>query len=583
MKLIRPNTITDPVGAFSRASTATYLDTDGLLKTAVVDQMRPLVDPATLEVIGVMCEPAATNLARQSEDFSSGSWSKNDSTVTSNQAAGPAGTMVMDLVTEGTTNGANVSQSIAVNTSSNLSFQVAFRRGNCDWVRAFLSFSGRQVNVWVNLATGQLGQVSVTGAASVVGSPKTTFINGITTVYFTANLGDVTNVVAGILSAAGDGNASRVNNATFYACNADLKIGGVSSYIPTTTSAASRAAETLPTSGLLYSNLPESAPAAYSGATTYSIDQTVSVAGAAGLRSVYRSRASANFNNTPASSPAWWEYQGDTYQDYSSAATYAKGDRVVSGHRVYESAANANTNKPVTDTTWWIDTGATNRWRPFDKAINSQASGVRRVTQTIRFSDRVDTVVLLNCACQRARVTMIDAAGNVVFDQDYGMTSTLGIVDIYSYFFEPITYLSDVQISNLPLYAGAQITVTVYDANVSPLLGALVAGFSKELGWLQMGASIGIQDYSIKEKNVYGDFTVLERSYSRTASFKVYVDNDYVDQIEVILAGYRAQPIVYIGADGFTSTIVYGFYKDFNIEIAYVQHSVCTLELEGLT
>jgi hypothetical protein len=40
---------------------------------------------------------------------------------------------------------------------------------------------------------------------------------------------------------------------------------------------------------------------------------------------------------------------------------------------------------------------------------------------------------------------------------------------------------------------------------------------------------------------------------------------------------------LWIGTEEYESTIVYGFYKNFDILIAYPEHSECSLEIEGLT
>jgi hypothetical protein len=40
---------------------------------------------------------------------------------------------------------------------------------------------------------------------------------------------------------------------------------------------------------------------------------------------------------------------------------------------------------------------------------------------------------------------------------------------------------------------------------------------------------------------------------------------------------------VWIGADTFGATFIYGFYKDWGIEITYVSHSIATIEIEGLS
>jgi hypothetical protein len=39
---------------------------------------------------------------------------------------------------------------------------------------------------------------------------------------------------------------------------------------------------------------------------------------------------------------------------------------------------------------------------------------------------------------------------------------------------------------------------------------------------------------------------------------------------------------VWVGSEEYASMIVYGFYKDFSIEISYPTVSICSLEIEGL-
>jgi hypothetical protein len=56
-----------------------------------------------------------------------------------------------------------------------------------------------------------------------------------------------------------------------------------------------------------------------------------------------------------------------------------------------------------------------------------------------------------------------------------------------------------------------------------------------------------------------------------------------VDSVQNLLAELSGTPTLYVGSDEFTSTAIFGFYKDFDITIAYADTSVCTMQLEGLT
>ena len=58
---------------------------------------------------------------------------------------------------------------------------------------------------------------------------------------------------------------------------------------------------------------------------------------------------------------------------------------------------------------------------------------------------------------------------------------------------------------------------------------------------------------------------------------------DAIDDIHRSLAALRATPVLWIGSESFESLTVYGFYKEFSIDIAYPTVSYCSLTIEGLT
>ena len=60
--------------SLSRASTATYVDSAGIIRTAAIDTARVTYNPTTLVGIGLLTEAAETNEATNSELFSAGSF-----------------------------------------------------------------------------------------------------------------------------------------------------------------------------------------------------------------------------------------------------------------------------------------------------------------------------------------------------------------------------------------------------------------------------------------------------------------------------------------------------------------------------
>ncbi len=87
---------------FTRASTATYVAKDGLIKTAAINE--PRIDFLDSTEGSLKIEPQSTNTVTYSEDFSNAYWIKNNTNVTVNAATAPDGNVTADFVYQNTAN-----------------------------------------------------------------------------------------------------------------------------------------------------------------------------------------------------------------------------------------------------------------------------------------------------------------------------------------------------------------------------------------------------------------------------------------------------------------------------------------------
>jgi hypothetical protein len=230
---------------FTRASNATCFNSSGVLTTASTDTPRFDYDPSTLQLRGLLLEGARTNLCLQSEGFNGAVWIKVDSTITTNTLTAPDGATTAELITEGSTGTAEVTQDVTISSGATFTVSVFLKRGNNDWMR-IQAVDGTSANgaiTYVNLATGALGTTSNVGT----GTGSTATIQALPSGWYRVTL--VTTVAASttarirLVSAASDG-GGRVNNATYHAWGAGIEQATfASSYIPTTTAAATRAAD----------------------------------------------------------------------------------------------------------------------------------------------------------------------------------------------------------------------------------------------------------------------------------------------------------------------------------------------------
>lgn len=277
------------------------------------------------------------------------------------------------------------------------------------------------------------------------------------------------------------------------------------------------------------------------------------------------------------------------YGEWSSGTSYAVGDRVIlaATHKVYQSAIAGNAgNHPtaITDQPKWLEVGATNRWKPFDKSVSSQVARPSAISYQLRPGQAVTSLGVLNIkGGTTLRVRMIDPTFGSVYDKTYNLASLPQSVGWWEFFFGERRTPTQVLITDLPSYPTADVYIDM-TGTTELAVGVILLGQMRQftMGVLQ-GARVGIQDYSRKERNDFGDVVIVERAFARRASFSMLLQSAEVDSFNDFLAEVRATPCLWIGSNKYESTVIYGFYKSFDIVINYANYADSELELEGLT
>lgn len=274
------------------------------------------------------------------------------------------------------------------------------------------------------------------------------------------------------------------------------------------------------------------------------------------------------------------------YTAWSAATAYVVGNQCLYNHKNYECLVNNTNYQPDLNTGGttpkWLDLGYDNRWKMFDAVVGSQTSQADSITLTVA-PGLIDSIAFLDLEATEIIVTMTDPVEGVVYTDTINLITKSAIIDGYTYFFEPIITDDACVLLGIPPYSAASIAITINNPGGTAKIGTLIFGTQKYLGGTQYNPSIGIVDYSRKEKDVFGNFSVTERSYSKRLGCDFYIKNTTVDDIQRTLAGYRATPVVWVGVDSrFSSMIIYGFFKSFDIVVKYPTMSICSIDIEGL-
>jgi hypothetical protein len=553
-KLIRPTTVTDSAGSYTRSTTGTYYGADGLLKTAAINVPRLNYDPATLQYAGLLVEPAATNLVTYSAQLDHAAWVKTSASVTANTATAPDGTLAADSLIEASDT-AQVHQVQANATITSLAtytasvYAKANTRTKCRLV--FLVGAG-DVYADADLSAGTIGTATAFSGATAVGSAAITPVgNG----WYRIGVSGVgpAGTTGGLRVELLDGSGNRSYNGNgssgLYLWGAQLELGAAAtSLIPTVAAAVTRAADVITGTGLIYSPVPETDFTAWNAATNYTVGTKVMRAVTGGVHSNFQC--------------------------------------LIAG--VDATLPELATKKYLT-TPRWLDLGATKKWAMFDRKVGTATTASDSLTVLLK-PGRINSLALLQI--DAASVTVdLNVAGQTVYSASMNLTSGNLVGDWYQYFYEPvyqqdalvITDLVDATLLDLPAYGEGVLTVTFSRPGGTVSCGVCVVGLYAEVGKTLYKPTIGIVDYSQKDVDTFGNEDITVRDYSKRMSAQTVVDRAAVDYVARILAQYRSALLVWVGAGNmYTSMIIYGFYKDWEITIDEYAISTLSIQVEGL-
>jgi hypothetical protein len=275
---------------------------------------------------------------------------------------------------------------------------------------------------------------------------------------------------------------------------------------------------------------------------------------------------------------------GETLWD--PLTNYAVGDKCIrtETHTVYKRlVAGATTTPPESDATNWYPYGSTQQWAMFDRKVGSQTTTQGDLVVVLT-PGQIDSVALLEVKGRWARVVMKDRpGGTVVYDRTVDLDVT-EIDSVYDFLFKDYEQKTDFVLTDLPsIFIGCEVTITISSTSTASI-GVLQVGRVIEVGSTTAGAGVGIDDYSPKVRDDFGNLDVEEGSYSKENTLSVVIDRKDFNRLYRTFAALRATPCVYIGvdADGFEPMLVYGYYRSFSITTPYTSNYVCALEIEGM-
>jgi hypothetical protein len=251
------------VTAYTPTTTAPITNYVPVLLSAANNVARFDHNPVTGESLGLLIEESRTNTTNYSEQFDNSWWNKTRATITANTVVAPDGTLTGDKLVEDTTaSNSHYTRATAYSVVSGTSYtwSVYLKAGERTKARVALQLFGTgsaypttNPRVDVDLVTGTLSNANGTIATSITNAGNGWYRVAVSA---TANA-NAADQLAGVFLLDGAGNQTYTGDGTsgLFIWGAQLEAGAFpTSYIPTTTAAATRAADVAVMTGANFSS-----------------------------------------------------------------------------------------------------------------------------------------------------------------------------------------------------------------------------------------------------------------------------------------------------------------------------------------
>ena len=203
----------------------------------------------------LLLEPQRTNNLSYSQDFANVYWAKSDITFGADGVS-PSGLTDADLLVTGVANSDQIQKSVTLSATNTITQSVFIKRvAGADWVDFItvrLGFSN-SVKVWFNISTGAVGSSIQGGTTSLNSASIEDYGSGwLRLIVTTTDSTNNTNFDTRIRTATANLSDTRVNNSSYYLWGFQVESSATyaTSYIPTTSTAVTRVADSAAKSGI---------------------------------------------------------------------------------------------------------------------------------------------------------------------------------------------------------------------------------------------------------------------------------------------------------------------------------------------
>ena len=276
---------------------------------------------------------------------------------------------------------------------------------------------------------------------------------------------------------------------------------------------------------------------------------------------------------------------------WNALSLYNYGDEVRDGHYIYTYAGVDGTNtvsSPSVEALAWVETRPTNYYSMLDGNSTSQTTRTSPLIFDVEMHN-YDVATLMNIEASDVLFELIlIATDEVIYSESFNTNDTSAIVDFYTYCFNEFDLTNYVYNPNLPLAGGdtkLRITVTK-DGGGDVKVGRLCIGKSFYIGEVAYGVNLGLESYSVKTTDEFGNDTLVQRGAVELNSYDIRCATSKIPPLRRKAIELDAIPILFIGDETVGSNLeqllTYGYWQNFSLVATNPTYSNISLTVKGV-
>lgn len=273
-----------------------------------------------------------------------------------------------------------------------------------------------------------------------------------------------------------------------------------------------------------------------------------------------------------------------TLLPWNAGTTYALNAEVIdtTTRVVYRSMVAGNTGNPTSDSTKWQDRGVENRYALVDGSLGTITSNPDLIEIVYPPGQVVSDVAFFNLKAHAVQVLMHQDAELLFDSEDVAAMKPSGNSH-WGYFFEPLEGEDRLLVSGLPAYTQATLTIRIKAPGGIASCGVVAFGRMVWLGNTYWRPTISFDEWGEKSRDKWGGWMVTQDApYSDRMELQVLVEGQQYQRTKQRVLQVRGTPVVWVGALGMSSMMVYGYIESFRQIYVSLESSDCQMVIQGL-